>query len=394
MLNIQTIKSRNKNPCLTTFAQAAKLLLCSSAIACLSCAMTAQAQNKPAKANTAKQTEPPKAMARWANLQEFVKLMAAKHDFDEARLLTLFEKATYSETARQLVRPAPSDKPKNWEAYRARFVENKRIEAGINFWNENEATLLKAEREFGVPPEIIVGLIGVETIYGKMTGNFRLIDVLTTLAFDYPETPNQALRSQFFKDELEQFLLMARESKQDPLVYRGSFAGALGLPQFMPGSVRRFAVDYDQDGKLNLYGSSADAIGSVANYLAKHGWQSKQLIAAPASLLINKSDASQLAKLKEVLNQGLKASYTLEQLKPIASSAVNGLPENQLYGLIDLQNGYNPEEYWLATANFFAITYYNRSYFYAMSVLDLGTVIKSTRESRIAQGQIEKITNK
>ncbi len=335
-----------------------------------------------------------KKFASWANVQDFIKLMNNKHDFDEAKLNSLFEKARYSETARQLVRPAPSDKPKNWEAYRARFVESKRIEAGINFWNENEAALLKAEREFGVPPEIIVGLIGVETIYGKMVGNFRLIDVLTTLAFDYPETPNQAQRSQFFKEELEQFLLMARDSKQDPLVYRGSFAGAIGLPQFMPGSVRRYAVDYDQDGKLNLYGSSTDAIGSVANYLAKHGWQKNLPVAAPASLLIDKKDAVQLAKLKEALGQGLRASYTLEQLKPIASSAINGLPENQLYGLIDLQNGYNPDEYWLATANFFAITFYNRSYFYAMSVLDLGTVIKTTRESRSALGQNEKITNK
>lgn len=370
------------------------LTLTLTAIASVSLALPLEASSKRVKETPSKQTETQKPMVKWANLQEFVQYMVSKHEFDEAKLLSLFEKAKYSESARQLVRPAPSDKPKNWEAYRARFVENKRVEAGIHFWNENEVNLNKAQREFGVPPEIIVGLIGVETIYGKMMGNYRLIDVLSTLAFDYPETPNQAQRAQYFKDELEQFLLMARDSKQDPLVYRGSFAGAIGLPQFMPGSVRRFALDYDQDGKLNLYGSGADAIGSVANYLANHGWQRNQLVAAPASLILDKKDPAQFAKLKEALGQGLRASYTLEQLKPIASSAINGLPENQLYGLIDLQNGYNPDEYWLATSNFFAITYYNRSYFYAMSVLDLGNLIKSTRESRIAQEQIEKITNK
>ncbi|MFZ6734032.1 lytic murein transglycosylase B [Undibacterium sp. Ji42W] len=313
---------------------------------------------------------------QWKEVSGFISDMVSKHGYTEAELKAIFKQARYIETARQLMRPAPAGKPKNWKAYRARFVEPYRIEAGVAFWDKYADALAKAEQEYGVPPEIIVGLIGVETIFGKQTGGFRVMDVLTTLAFDYPDTPTRDARMQFFRGELENMLLMSREASLDPFVFKGSYAGAIGWPQFMPGSIRKYAVDFDGDGKINLTDSPVDAIGSVAHYLAVHGWKRNLPVAFPATLVLH--EKSEL--LSTALGKGLQASYQLQDLKAIATTASSEAPTNISYGLVDLQNGNDATEYWLATENFYAITLYNRSYFYAMSVYDLGRVIAAARQ--------------
>lgn len=313
----------------------------------------------------------------WREVQDFIDQLSTTHQFDRNYLQDIFKDARKIDAAIQLVKPAPPGKPKNWKAYRARFVENGRIEAGLAFWDRNLEALNRAEQDFGVPPEVVVGLIGVETIYGKTTGSFRAIDVLSTLAFAYPDTPNRDARQQFFKKELTELLLWTREQSLDIFTQKSSYAGALGLCQFMPSSLRHYAVDYDRDGKTDLRASESDAIGSVANYLAKHGWKPGRAQVYPASLISENTDPSLLAR---ALGQGLQAKLSLDQLSNLVSSAEPAIPKHLQYGLIDLQNGDSPDEYWIVTDNFFAITHYNRSYFYAMSVIDLGKVIALARE--------------
>lgn len=314
--------------------------------------------------------------SQWKEVAEFIDQMGNQHGFDKAQLAANFDQTRYLESAIQLIKPAPPGKPKNWKAYRARFVENVRIENGIAFWDKYADALARAEVQYGVPPEIIVGLIGVETIYGHHSGNFRVLDALTTLAFAYPDTPTRLARMAFFRNELEHMLLLARDSGLDPFSFKGSYAGAIGLPQFMPGSIRKFAVDFDGNGNIDLLASPIDAIGSVANYLSLHGWKKGQPTAFPATLV-----SAELAPdtLNAALAQGLKASFSLQEIHSIASSPSPDMPGHLLYGLVDLQNGNEPTEYWLATDNFFAIAQYNRSYFYAMSVIDLGNVIAVAR---------------
>lgn len=317
---------------------------------------------------------------QWKNVAEFIDLMVTRHGFDRTQLETTFDQVRYLERAIQLIKPAPAGKPKNWIAYRARFVESTRIDAGIAFWEENVEALERAEKQFGVPAEIIVGLIGVETIYGRHTGNFRVMDALTTLAFAYPETPTRLTRMAFFKSELENILLLSRDFSLDPFSYKGSYAGAIGLAQFMPSSIRSYAIDFDNDGKIDLQASPVDAIGSIAHYLALHGWKKGLPTAFPATLVNPGADPEKFADmLSTTLSQGLKVSYTFAELKLLATTASHDAPQHLLYGLIDLQNGEEPTEYWLATENFFALTQYNRSYFYAMSVIELGKVIAQAR---------------
>jgi len=316
--------------------------------------------------------------SQWKEVAVFINEMVSKHGFQEAELVPLFDQARYVETARQLMRPAPPGKPKNWKAYRARFVEPHRIDAGVAFWNKYADVLARAEQQYGVPAEIIVGLIGVETIFGKNTGSFRLIDTLTTLAFDYPDTPTRNARMQFFRAELENFLLIAKESGADPLAFKGSYAGAIGLPQFMPSSIRQYAVDFDGDGQIKLNDSAVDAIGSVANYLMQHGWKRNLPTVFPATLIVATEEQEQL---NTALAQGLRATYSLADLKQLVTTASSDAPDGIHYGVINLQNGEDKTEYWLGTDNFYAITQYNRSYFYAMSVIDLGRVIRAAREN-------------
>ena len=315
-------------------------------------------------------------------IQQFIDDMVVRNAFNADELRQIFNRAKYSSKAVQLVKPAPSNKPKNWQAYRARFIDKTRIKAGVAFWNTYAQALDKAEQQYGVPAEIIVGIIGVETVFGKNVGNFRVIDVLSTLAFAYPDVPNKTARMTYFKSELEQSLLYAREMGLDPFSLLGSYAGAIGWPQFMPSSIRRYGVDFNDDGKIDLRNKPEDAIGSVAHYLQQHGWVKEGFLAYPAILQTSTPDT--------FVSKELVPSYTLQELATIID--VNQIPLNtnkqslqnssQLYGFIDLQNGEQPTEYWVVSDNFFAITRYNRSYFYAMSVIDLGRAIcraKSTK---------------
>ena len=310
---------------------------------------------------------------QWKDVNTFIDDMVARDGFERTELQAVFSKARYLDSAIKLIKPAAAGKTKNWQAYRARFVEPTRIAAGVAFWNEHALALQRAQEQYGVPAEIIVGILGVETIYGRNTGNFRVIDTLTTLAFAYPQTPNREARMAFFRGELESALLIARDSHIDPFSLLGSYAGAIGWPQFMPSSVREYAVDFDGTGKIDLRTSPIDAIGSVANFLKIHGWKRDEPIVFPATLA-NPAAAAPL------LNQGLEAKFPVEQIKNYGVVPGSDLPAAQLLGLIDLQNGDDPTEYWLATNNYFAITQYNRSYFYAMSVVDLSRAVRAARE--------------
>ncbi|MGM9425425.1 lytic murein transglycosylase B [Hydrogenophaga sp. MI9] len=267
---------------------------------------------------------------------------------------------------------------KNWAAYRARFIEPVRLRAGQRFWEANRDTLERAEREFGVPASLIVGVIGVETIYGQHTGNYRVIDALATLAFDFPAShPRAEARAEFFRSELEQFLSLTHRTGMDPQAVRGSYAGAMGWPQFMPSSWARYAIDYDGDSKVDLFNSQADVIGSVANYFKSYGWQTGQATHYPVTF-----DPTRLDK-EGLLAPDILPSFSVESFS--ARGAVldaEGQKHTGKLALIELQNG-DPANggsaptYVAGTDNFYAVTRYNWSSYYAMAVIELGQTIEA-----------------
>jgi membrane-bound lytic murein transglycosylase B len=308
----------------------------------------------------------------WRAVAGFIDQTCNDHGFSRKELESVFRRAQYLDSVVRLIVPPPAGKAKNWTAYRERFIEPRRIRAGVAFWNRHEAALRRAENKFGVPAEIIVGILGVETIYGQSTGKFRVPDVLATLAFAYPDTPNRDARMAYFRSELTQALLYARENGIDPFSLTGSFAGAIGWPQFMPGSIRNFAVDFDGDGKIDLRNSPQDAIGSVASFLARHGWTSGQPLAYPVQVTPDKSWPT-------LIGQGLEAKFTRAQMDEAGVILPAQVPATLSYGLVDLEDDDRPVQYWLATGNFFAITRYNRSYYYAMAVIELGQAVSRQR---------------
>ncbi len=312
---------------------------------------------------------------QWKEVQQFLDEMVSKHGFERKELEAMLQQVRYMDAAVQLVKPAPPGKPKNWHAYSSRFIEPIRINAGVAFWNQHRDSLARAESQYGVPAEIIVGILGVETIYGRDTGRFRVMDVLTTLAFAYPLAPNREARMAFFRGELEATLLYARNSGSDPFALLGSYAGAVGLPQFMPGNIAKYAVDFDGDGKIDLRNSADDASGSVAAFLVGHGWQREH-----SGPLVYTARVSPSRAWEAYVNHGLEAKYRREDLSSAGVITTSSLPEGMLYGLVDLQNGSDPTEYWVGTPNFYTITQYNRSYFYAMSVVELGRAVSLSRK--------------
>jgi membrane-bound lytic murein transglycosylase B len=351
--------------------------------AALPAAHAAATTHKPVK--KVKKPTPPKKPAinysgefvnfgQWKDVQQFFDEMVARHGFQRPELENLFLEMRYIDSAVQLVKPAPPGKPKNWQAYSSRFIEPIRINAGVSFWNDNREALARAEALYGVPAEVIVGIIGVETLYGRDMGRFRVADVLATLAFSYPEAPNRDARMAFFRSELEQTLVYARQTGIDPLSLTGSFAGAVGMVQFMPGNIAKFAVDFDGDGKIDLRNSAADAIGSVASFLAGHGWRRED-----PGPLVYQATVSPSRAWEPYINQGLEAKFRAEDLIAAGVTTTSLLPTGMLYGLVDLQNGSEPTEYWVGSNNFYTITQYNRSYFYAMSVVELGRAVRLSR---------------
>ena len=291
---------------------------------------------------------------------DFARDLAQRHGFAADELLAEFAQIRPNTTVLKLIQPPASPLQRSWERYRPRFLNERRIERGVQFWQENQAALVKARALYGVPEEIIVAIIGVETEYGRNMGNFKVLEALATLAFRYPP------RADFFRAELEQFLLLARENGMDPLAIKGSFAGALGIPQFMPGSQRRFAVDFDNDQRVDLAGSVDDAIGSVGRFLEQHGWQAGQPIAVPA---LTPTDPD-----RALLEAGIRPSLKVASL---AAQGITADADPQATAtLIDLASPGRETEYWLGFENFYVITRYNRSSFYAMSVFQLAEAIR------------------
>jgi membrane-bound lytic murein transglycosylase B len=300
-----------------------------------------------------------------SEVQSFIDEIVEQHGFERARVERWLNAARYSEAVERLMQPPIPFGQRNWYDYRSRYLEDKRIQAGVAFWRANAAALDRAAERYGVPQEIVVAIIGVETYWGRITGNFRTIDVLATLSFDYLR------RADYYRKELLELLLLAREQGTDPLGYKGSFAGAIGLPQFMPGSVRRFAVDFDGDGRIDLAGSATDAIGSVASFLAAHGWQREHpiLFGAEASEEIVASLGGGInaeVTWSDALNAGVVADLPLSLDTPVI---VIDLP------MVDT-SGVPGRLYRVGTANFSAVLNYNRSYFYATAVVELADAVK------------------
>ena len=312
---------------------------------------------------------------QWGGAAELIDELSDQHGLQRDTLKAQFSKVHYLENVVRLINPPPPSKVKNWTVYRERFIEPIRLRAGVAFWKKHEAALNRAQKEFGVPAEIIVGILGVETMYGKMTGNVRVVDALATLAFAYPPAANRDVRMKYFRNELKQVFLLARENDMDPLSFYGSFAGAIGLPQFMPGSIRRFAVDFDGDGKIDLRNSPADAIGSIASFLSQHGWRTEEPLVFPVTVS-SQTDAT----WSGMIGQSLEAKFSREEFERAGVTVNNGIPASISYGLVDLQDGERPTLYWLGTTNFFAIAQYNRSFFYAMTVIELGKAVRQQRQ--------------
>lgn len=299
----------------------------------------------------------------------FIAEMQEKHGFDGTALTLIFARVKPIPAVIRAILPPRDPSIRSWQAYRARYVEAKRIGLGLDFWEEYRDVLATARQRTGVPEEIVVAIIGVETIYGSFTGNYATLAALATLAFDYPSPGlvESRTRSALFRRELEELLLLARETQRDPLSFKGSYAGALGLPQFLPGSVRRYAVDGDGDGRVDLANSPADAIASVANFLMQHGWEQDQPVTVAANVAGEKFAA--------LIEEGIVPRRNPVELVAygVTSSDAPELP----VALIDLATPQQPTEYRLGYRNFYVLTRYNRSSFYAAAVLELARELRA-----------------
>lgn len=294
----------------------------------------------------------------------FVDEMVQQHGFTADEINQLLSKAQKRQPILDAI-ARPAEKSKTWKEYRPIFIVPMRITNGVAFWNEHRAALTRAEKEYGVPAEIIVSIIGVETNYGKNTGNWYVIDALSTLAFDYPP------RAPFFRAELVNYFILTREQKHNPLEFKGSYAGAMGYGQFMPSSYRNFAVDFSGDGFTDIWNNPTDAIGSVANYFAKHGWQTGKAVVVPAKL--TKSRDTLLTN--EAFNKVVPPSINVSEWKKAGIAPAGKVARNTPVIAIEF-DGVNGLEYWLGLQNFYTITRYNRSPMYAMAVYDLSLDIK------------------
>lgn len=289
----------------------------------------------------------------------FINEMTRNYGFAGQQLKELFGEVERKQSILDAI-SRPAERVKPWSEYRPIFVTDKRIDQGVTFWNENAESLAKAEREYGVPPQFIVAIIGVETFYGRNKGNYRVLDALSTLAFDYPQ------RAPFFRDQLREFLLLSREQQFDPLSLTGSYAGAMGLPQFMPGSFRAYAVDFDNSGHIDIWNDKADAIGSVASYFKRHGWTAGGSVAARAQV---RGD-----KVEQGVVQGIEPVKSVAELRALGWNPAEPLRDDLRVTSFRLDGDAGPE-YWMGLPNFYAITRYNRSVMYAMAVNQLAEAI-------------------
>jgi membrane-bound lytic murein transglycosylase B len=292
-------------------------------------------------------------------VEAFIGEMVRKHQFDPGVLRGLFGRVQPQPSIVRAISAPSTARP--WHEFRSRNVDPARIRGGVAYWREHQATLASASREYGVPEEIIVATIGIETLYGRNTGKFRVLDALTTLAFSYPP------RAELFRSELEAYLLLIREAAFDPVKTRGSYAGAIGIPQFLPSSYRRYAVDFDGDGKRDL-ASAADAIGSVGNYYRAHGWQSSGTVIVPVE--DGGSEADALVEL------GIRPQLKVSELRQRGVRPAVAVEESALAALITAETEAGPK-YWLALNNFYVITRYNRSINYALAVHELALELRA-----------------
>ena len=293
-------------------------------------------------------------------VQEFVRELAEEEGFDERELLSIFSHAEYKQSIIDAI-SRPAEKRLTWAEYQDIFLTDRRTNSGIEFMSEHSEALEEAYRVYGVPPVIITAIIGVETMYGRISGSYRVLDALATLSFDYPP------RSKFFRGELKQFILLAREEKQMITDLKGSYAGAMGLGQFIPSSYRHYAIDFDGDGFRDIWNNPTDAIGSVANYLSEHGWQRDADITFPV-------DGARVAE--DVFNVSLKPSKSIAELETLGMKAELGeLDKGQKVSPMRL-SGKMGDEYWIGMKNFYVITRYNHSKLYAMAVFQLSEGLK------------------
>jgi membrane-bound lytic murein transglycosylase B len=296
-------------------------------------------------------------------VSEFVDEMVRKHGFDRQRLAELLGRAELRQSIIDAMNRPAEAKP--WYKYRAVFLTDQRIQGGADFWRDNADALQRTERDYGVSPEILVAIVGVETRYGANIGRTPVIDSLSTLAFGYPK------RASFFRGELEQFLLLTREEHIDPATVTGSYAGAMGKPQFIASSYRAYAVDYDGDGRRDLWDSNADILASVANYFSQHGWHRGEPVAVPAQGV----EASH----RRFVDAGVKPSIPVSELRKAGIRFHAKVDGDALASLIELEDA-GAKEYWVTFNNFYVITRYNHSNLYAMAVYQLGREIRALRK--------------
>lgn len=287
--------------------------------------------------------------------------LVAKHAFDKDWLVRIFADAERSESILNAI-SRPAERVRPWHEYRRIFVTEKRISRGVDFWRENRKAIDAAHAEYGVAGEIVVAIIGVETDYGRVLGSYRVIDALTTLGFDFPR------RAEFFRGQLTEFLLLVREEGKDPLALKGSYAGAMGYGQFIPSSYRTFAVDFDGDGVRDIWSNRTDAIGSVANYFAEHGWRGGGPVAVQVQLGDN-------AKHDALANQGLDLNLEVGDLAAEGMTGVGDIGAEEKAALFRMETEVG-DEYWLGLHDFHVITRYNRSSMYALAVLQLSQELR------------------
>ncbi len=295
-----------------------------------------------------------------AKIDVFTDKMVTEHDFERAEVTRILKQARKRQDIIDKI-SRPAERTMNWGQYRKIFLTDKRTAQGVDFWARNEQALKDAEQQYGVPPQIIVAIIGIETFYGRITGRDKVLDALYTLSFYYPK------RSKFFLGELESYLLLTREEKMDPAKPKGSYAGAMGLGQFMPSSYLSYAVDFDGDGKRDIWHNETDAIGSVANYFSRHGWSEGEPVTRQVKGVEQKH--------QNFVKAGMKPSITIAELRSAGIDTGKGLPENMLSSLIELETSAG-KEYWLGLPNFYTITRYNHSNMYAMAVYQLSERIR------------------
>lgn len=363
------------SPCLRPLAA----LLLAGVVGVHGLSATAQAKPNARSTPAARADDAPDVVTygRRDDVQAFAKLIAERNNLDPDWTSRQLAQARFQPSVTRFIMPPAAGTAKNWEAYRARFVDAQRIRDGLRWWEANDEALRRAEARWGIPASLIVSIVGVESFYGRITGNFKVIDALSTLAFDFPT--GRSDRSGFYRDELEAFLRWCAAEKRDPQGVKGSYAGAMGLPQFMPSSVLKYAVDFDGDGRIDLDSHGADVVGSVANYFAQFGWEKGQ----PTHFSVNvPSDARERAAL---LAPDILPSFSAQQMAD--RGAVLDEAGRQHAGplaLVELQMGERAPVYIAGTRNFYVVTRYNWSSYYALAVIELARSLRRMRPDATA----------